>query len=262
MKSLPFFLSLLLVPTLVFGNQKAKELAISDSTATNGAYHDPFDTGEATTVKPEVKVSDPLERLNRTFFKFNDKFYFWFFKPVVTGYSAVVPKPARVCVNRFFINAEFPVRFVNNILQGKFKGAGYETGRFLVNTTVGVAGFFDPAKSWKLAPHPADLDQTLGVHHIPTGIYFCWPVFGPSTVRGTVGTCGDSALTPWSYFCLPVSMGVPAYDMLNNGSLHAGEYEDLKKSTFDPYAALRSAYLENRQSLIEQQAGAGSSPTP
>ncbi len=90
-------------------------------------------------------ISDPLEPINRMFFHFNDKLYFWLLKPVSSGYKVVVPKPARVSVKNFFSNLAFPIRFVNCLLQAKFKGAGYEWGRFLTNSIFGLAGFFDVA---------------------------------------------------------------------------------------------------------------------
>ena len=216
------------------------------------AFHDPFEKAEKTgqTVsKPKMKISDPIEPVNRAFFTVNDRLYFWLLKPVETGYKTVLPKPARICANRVFLNARFPIRLVNNVLQGKFKSAGIETTRFVLNTTFGIGGLFDPAGRRHLTEQKADLDQTLAKYRVPTGIYLCWPVLGPSSVRGTVGMAGDSMLTPWGYCnLLSVSLGVPAFEMINAGSLHLGEYEEFKNSTLDPYVAMRSAYFENRSS--------------
>jgi phospholipid-binding lipoprotein MlaA len=152
------------------------------------------------------------------------------------------------------VNARYPVRLVNNLLQAKFKGAGIETARFLVNSTVGIGGLFDPAQDeWKLRPYPEDLDQTLGFYRMPPGPYFDWPLFGPSSARGTVGTVGDGFLVPWTYIDgAAVFYGTRVFDTVNSGSLSLGEYEEFKASTLDPYVALRDAYFENRRSLIEQ----------
>ena len=219
-----------------------------------GAFQDPFektDKSAQTASKPNLKISDPIEPVNRAFFTVNDRLYFWLLKPVETGYKTVLPKPARVSVNRVFLNARFPIRFVNNLLQGKFKSAGIETTRFVVNTTFGIGGLFDPAARRNLTEQKANLDQTLAKYRIPTGIYICWPVLGPSSVRGTVGMAGDSMLTPWGYCSLlPVSLGVPAFETINAGSLHLGEYEEFKSSTLDPYVAMRSAYFENRANSV------------
>jgi len=224
----------------------------STGTSDSSGFHDPFDTEEGSS-KPTGKELDSLEPMNRFFFKVNDRLYFWLLKPVSKGLATVVPKPCREALDRAFLNAKFPIRFVNNLLQGKLKGAGYETGRLVVNTTVGFGGLFDPAARLKLNRHPADFDQTLAKYKIPTGSYLCWPVIGPSSVRGTVGEIGDTLLTPWTYlgFYHAISYGLPPTQKINTTSLHLGEYEDLKKSTFDPYIAVRSAYFDSRRKAAE-----------
>jgi phospholipid-binding lipoprotein MlaA len=156
-------------------------------------------------------------------------------------------------VSRFFANVKYPVHFVNNLLQAKFKAAGIETGRFVVNSTVGVGGLFDPAKSWKIDAHPANFDQTLGLYGLGPGIYFDWPVFGPSSTRGSAGLAADGMLSPWFYIGgVGVVYGIPAYRELNSASLGLGEYESFKKATLDPYVAMRSAYYESRAGAVEK----------
>jgi phospholipid-binding lipoprotein MlaA len=221
-------------------------------------FHDPF-ASEGESPKAQPKVSDPLEPMNRAFFRFNDKLYFWVLKPAAKGYNKVAPQPVRVGVKRFFTNVKFPVRFVNNLLQAKFKRAGIETARFVLNSTVGLAGFFDPAgEELKLQIQPADFDQTLAVYRIPPGIYLNWPIAGPSSVRGTVGMAGDSALTPWTYIDgIAVSLTVRPYETVNETSLKLGDYESFKKGALDPYVSLRDAYFEHRRSQIK-----GNGPAP
>ncbi len=98
---------------------------------------------------------DPLEPLNRVAFQFNDKFYFWLLKPVSQIYGIFIPPGLRVCIRNGFDNLRFPSRFVNNVLQGKFKAAGIETGRFLINSTLGFAGFLkSPAGTSACHPQP------------------------------------------------------------------------------------------------------------
>jgi phospholipid-binding lipoprotein MlaA len=213
---------------------------------------DPF-ASDSNHAKAPSRIKDPLQPMNRAFFQFNDRLYFWVLKPTAKGYGKLVPRQARTCIGRLFGNVGYPVHFVNNLLQGKLKAAGLETGRFVVNSTVGVGGLFDPAKRWKLEAHPADFDQTLGFFGVGPGIYFDWPVFGPSSARGTAGLAADSLLSPWNYIDgLGVSLGVPAYNGLNTASLKLGEYETLKKATMDPYAAMRSAYYESRALAVEK----------
>ncbi len=215
-------------------------------------FKDPFASETAHTNAPP-KIKDPLQPMNRAFFHFNDKLYMWVVKPGGKGYAKIVPRPARRCVSRFFTNVKYPVNFVNNLLQGKVKAAGVETGRFVVNTTVGVGGLFDPAKRWKIEPHPASFDQTLGFYGVGPGIYFDWPIWGPSSTRGTAGLAADGMLSPWFYVAgAGVAYGVPAYRELNGASLTLGDYEAFKKASLDPYVAMRSAYFESRAEAVEK----------
>ncbi|MHC1764814.1 MAG: VacJ family lipoprotein [Verrucomicrobiia bacterium] len=215
-------------------------------------FRDPFADDSEDAGAPTI--ADPLQKVNRAFFTFNDKLYSWVLKPIAKGYARVAPEPFRQSIRSAFMNARYPVRFVNNLLQGKFRGAGVETLRFLVNSTVGIGGLFDPAQDeWEFAPSVEDLDQTLGFYRFPTGIYLNWPVFGPSSVRGTAGMAGDSFLSPLNYVDnLAVTYGTRVGDTVNATSLRLGEYEKFKEVSFDPYISLRDAYVENRRSLIER----------
>jgi phospholipid-binding lipoprotein MlaA len=202
----------------------------------------------------DVTIADPIEPLNRLMFNFNDKLYFWALKPVARGYNAVVPEPVRVSVRDFFRNVAMPVRFVNSVLQGKIKGAGTELARFGINTTIGLAGFFDVAKSWfDLNAQDEDLGQTFGSYGMGGMMYIVWPFLGPSTVRDTVGFVGDSFLDVANYinpFYIPMS--IHAYDRINKTSLDLGTYEDLKESAIEPYTAFRDAYIQYRNGQIKK----------
>ena len=256
MKSLCLTASLFLFlwPALGVGNPEGKLSPPAGRSADEEEkpFRDPF-ASESQQAKAQPKIKDPLQTMNRAFFHFNDKLYLWVLKPAGKGYSKVVPGEARASFGRLFANVKYPIHLVNNLLQGKFKAAGIETGRFLVNSTVGIGGLFDPAKEWKLEAHPADFDQTLGLYGLRPGIYFDWPVFGPSSARGTAGLAADSALSPWSYVgVVGVTVGVPAYREVNSASLHLGEYESFKKATLDPYIAMRSAYYESRAEAVQK----------
>jgi phospholipid-binding lipoprotein MlaA len=197
-------------------------------------------------------VPDPLEPLNRVFFEFNDRLYFWVLKPVATGYKTVVPEEPRVCVRNFFHNLAFPVRFVNNLFQGKVFGAFEETCGFLVNSTVGLGGLADIATAIDLKRHEEDLGQTLAVYGSGPAFYINWPFLGPSTLRDTIGTVGDAFLDPLSYLDVWYSGGAKGLDTINETSLRIGDYESLKKAALDPYVALRDAYYQNRLSKIKE----------
>lgn len=203
---------------------------------------------------PQDFISDPIEPLNRVFFHFNDKLYFWVFKPVATGYKRVVPEPARLSVRNFFSNLTMPIRAVNCLLQGKFSGFGNELLRFVVNSTVGFLGLQDPAKTaMGIDKQEEDFGQTLGSYGVGPGFFITWPLFGPSSLRGTFGIAGDIYLDPMAYisFNFTEYVLIRAGDRVNETSLVLGEYESLKKASLDPYVALRDAYYQFRQNKIK-----------
>ena len=210
-------------------------------------------------------VFDPLSGYNRAMTGFNDKFYFWVAKPVAKGYGYIVPEPARISVSRFFKNLLFPVRFINNILQFKFKGAGVELSRFVINSTVGILGLADPAKNWfDLSPYAEDFGQTLGYYGVGSGFHIVLPFLGPSNLRDLVSMVPD-------YYADPVQLvqlvdadmdelidadidhfAFRSYDIINRTSLHIGEYETLKADALDLYTFLRDTYEANRKKKIKE----------
>jgi phospholipid-binding lipoprotein MlaA len=203
----------------------------------------------------EKPIADPLEPLNRAFFHFNDKFYFWLLKPVASGYGAVVPEDARVGVRNFFSNLVTPIRFVNCLLQANFKGAGNETIRFFFNTLFGLGGFLDVGKKeFDIEKRDEDFGQTLGVWGIGSAFYIDWPVLGPSSLRDTGGFVGDLFLDPRIYVLTrPIFYVVRPFELVNDTSLRIGEYEDLKGAAIDPYIALKDAYHQYRRNKIRER---------
>ena len=199
-------------------------------------------------------ISDPFYYFNYLMYSFNDFLYFAAIKPIATGYKAITPTPLRKGVNNFFHNLIFPVRFVNNILQGEIKDAGTEIGIFLINSTIGALGFAQVAQN-KFVLHTAneDLGQTLGSYSIGNGFYLVLPILGPSTLRDVVGLVGDYFLTPINYVePWELSTGIKAYDTINTASFHIGDYEALKAAALNPYAAIRNAYIQNRKEKIKE----------
>ena len=195
-------------------------------------------------------IPDPLEKWNRWMFKFNDKFYFWVFKPAAKGYNTVVPEGGRSAIKNFFYNVTMPIRFVNNILQGKPQNAGKELGAFIINSTLGLGGLFEVARKDdpELDTPSEDFGQTLAVYGIGHGAYIVWPIIGPSSVRDTVGLVGDSLLHPASRLVPSTggSVGAHSYEYFNDGSLKVGNYEDLLEASLDPYIAMKDAYFQHR----------------
>jgi phospholipid-binding lipoprotein MlaA len=213
-------------------------------------------SGESEAEEPPESIPDPLEPVNRLFFRFNDRLYFWILKPAASGYKAVFPEPVRVGVSNFFSNLTTPIRFVNCLLQGNLKGAGNETFRLLLNSTLGLAGFLDPAKKeLQVEKEDEDFGQTLGTWGIGPILYVEWPFLGASSLRDSVGYVGDLALDPRTYLItsIPVNLGIRSFEEINDHSLILGEYEALIKASLDPYVAKRDAFSQYRRTKIKEK---------
>lgn len=206
-----------------------------------------------------AEIADPLEKLNRVTFKFNDGLYRFVFRPISKGYTTIAPKPVRKGIDNVYDNLRFPVRLVNTALQGKFKRAGLEVQKFGVNTLIGVGGIFKVSnRIEKLASVPEeDTAQTFAVWGIGKGAYLVIPVFGPSTMRDAWGLAGDYALNPinWGLFVngsLENLTWIPT--TANTIRLMPSQldiYDAAKANSIDPYLSVRSIYLQNRKSLEE-----------
>jgi len=213
-----------------------------------------FDLLEEELDEEQVGVDDPLEGFNRLMFGLNDTLYFLVFKPVAQTYRGLVSEPVRLGVRNFFQNIGTPVRYVNCLLQGKGPSADIELRRFLVNTTVGVLGFGDPARDqYGLDPVWEDLGQTLAVHGMDSGFYIVWPIFGPSTLRDSLGMVGDIFLNPVRYVRpRQTSVIISATRGINQSSFHIEEYEEFKAAFLEPYIAMRNAYVQHREESIKK----------
>ncbi len=201
-------------------------------------------------------ISDPLEGWNRGVFWFNDKLYFFFLKPVAKVYR-VIPRPARKSVSNFFSNLSGPVRIVNSALQFKFADSGREIGRFLVNSTIGIGGLFDPADKWaKIPEKDEDFGQTLGVYRFGSGPYLVLPFYGPSSLRDASGLVVDTFLDPLTWLNRDWSLlehaGVRVGLAINYLSLDADSYEKIKRDSLDPYLFMRAAYVQYRLAKVAQ----------
>ncbi len=214
-----------------------------------------FDLLEEELTEKMIEIDDPLEPLNRMMFNFNDICYFCILKPVTQAYTDIVPKPARIGIDNFFQNLITPIRFVSCHLQGKTASADMELNRFLINSTVGVLGFGDPARDQHgLEPPPAeDLGQTLATHGFGNGFYIVWPLLGPSTLRDSAGIAGGIFLNPVFYVeATEITVSIAAVKYTNESSFHTGEYEAFKSAALDPYVAMREAYIQYRDKKIKE----------
>jgi phospholipid-binding lipoprotein MlaA len=216
---------------------------------------------------------DPWEPMNTGIFEFNRQMDRFVLKPVAQGYNFVVPDLVQVGVSNFFYNIRFAPRFLNNVFQGKVKGAGIEVGRFLINSTVGIAGFFDVAKKIDLVTPEEDLGQTLGFYGVKPGPYLVLPFLPPFTVRDFTGYVGDVFLNPINWLVAPIIEvdGVPSViehknrmtssiiqtgsrvgEIINERSRNLEKFQGVEEATLDLYTAVRNAYLQKRGQAVRE----------
>jgi phospholipid-binding lipoprotein MlaA len=213
-----------------------------------GGEFDEWDTAA------EVKVSDPIEPVNRGVFWINHQLYTYVAKPFSSAYKFIFPEPVRKGIRNAYDNVKFPVRFVNHTLQGRLDRTAQETGRILVNSTVGVAGVMKPAdKIPALSDVPkADTGQTFAKWGIPHGPYLVFPVLGPTSCRDLVGTAGDTVLNPvaWVGFVFggaAWTTAVSAPSGAHSVPDQMDRYDLATKDALDPYVAARTGYIQYRE---------------
>lgn len=215
-------------------------------------------------VMGDQQISDPFESSNRAVFAFNSVVDDTVVHPVVKGYRAVVPKPARSGVKNFLRNLKSPVRFGNQLLQGDVEGAGNEFVRTVVNTLIGVGGVFDVAGAEGLEYEAEDFGQTLGVWGVGHGPYMVVPFLGPSSLRDYVGYAVDSFADPLRIYLANIDEEHWYYQKLGADYLVLRDdlvdvLEDLESSSIDYYAAVRSTYYQSRAALVADQSSSAPS---
>jgi phospholipid-binding lipoprotein MlaA len=174
---------------------------------------------------------------------------------VAKAYNVVMPGPFQVMISNGFDNISFVPRLVNSALQGKWGGAGRELSRFLINSTAGIGGLFDPAKDyWGIQKSREDFGQTLAVWGASSGPYLILPFFEPLTVRDGIGKFVDTFMDPLSYY-LPLfwdRLGMKVGDVVNERALNLDLYQGFEESVIDMYSAVRHGYLQRRERLIRE----------
>ncbi|MGH7389292.1 MAG: MlaA family lipoprotein [Candidatus Rokuibacteriota bacterium] len=203
----------------------------------------------------EADPYDPWEPFNETMFEVNLKLDKYVLKPAANVYRHAIPEPFQVLIANGFDNIRWVPRFVNNLLQGKVGGAGREMARFLINSTAGIGGLFDPAKDyWGIRPSREDFGQTLGVWGAGPGPYLVLPLLPPLTVRDGIGYGVDSAMDPLSYV-LPFfwsRLGMRLGDTLNERALNYDLFQGVEETTIDLYSSVRHFYLQRRERQIQE----------
>ncbi|XBS22601.1 VacJ family lipoprotein [Methylomarinum sp. Ch1-1] len=230
------------------GTQVAEQEAVAEEVVTEAvaeAEASKTDELETDVVEQEDEV-DPYEGFNRKVFVFNDKLDTYVAKPISDAYLWVTPEFVQTGVANFFSNLKDINVVLNDVMQGKLQQGLEDTGRFTMNSTVGLLGLFDVAKEVGLEKHEEDFDQTLAVWGVPEGPYLVLPILGPTTSRGLPGGVFDAAANPTTYVGLPVQL----IAMLNARANAEGALKFIDEAALDPYVFTRESFLQYRRNLV------------
>lgn len=202
--------------------------------------------GCATTeVAEQHNKVDPHENINRKIYSFNDTVDNYIAEPIADAYKWITPQFVQTGVFNFFNNLKNINIVLNDVLQAKFKQSAKDTGRFAINSTIGLAGLVDVAKDVELEQNDEDFDQTLAVWGVPQGSYLVLPLLGPSTVRGIPGTIFDTAANPATYVGAPIQL----VSLLNARANAEGSLKFIDEAALDPYVFTRESFLQWRNYL-------------
>ncbi len=199
----------------------------------------------------KIGVTDSIEPFNRAMFVVDDVLFVYLISPIGKGYKFIVPHHFRKGISRMDYNIEMPKRLFNNLFQAKWKGAGISFSRFLVNSTIGLAGFYDPAKEWfGWEKRNEDFGQSLALWGVPPGTYFYLPILGSHTLRGFGGSIVDLAMDPRNALIITPVYGVTVFMKFNNITLKIDAIEQLKESYYDTYSLKRDFWYMKRTADI------------
>ena len=229
-------------------------LALVATVSLSACATPPTDPDELATYKEN---NDPLEPMNRYFFEVNYALDELLLKPIASWYDAILPKPVERSVHNFLRNMNGPVILANDLFQGNGKRAGITAKRFLINTTLGVAGLFDVAADWfGIAYHDEDFGQTLAVWGTGEGPYLVVPVLGPSNPRDLTGKVVDSFIDPWGYIFHHYDLDTLSYvraaiEGIDLRARNLDTLDAIRKGAVDYYATIRSLYRQHRNDAIK-----------
>ena len=203
-----------------------------------------------------------FERTSRAIFKFNMALDDIVLEPIAKGYNKL-PSPVKKGSSNFTSNIGTLLSIPNNILQGNFKQLGHSIGSFTINSTVGILGFFNPAEKIGLKPNEEDVGQTLGSYGIGTGCYFVLPIFGPTTVRDSIGMLADTFIDPFAHVTLRENelfgasgnsldyYSIKGTDTIDFRADNDKNLKSLEKNSLDLYSSFKSIYLQDRENKIQ-----------
>ena len=224
-------------------------LVLAQGAQANSSLSRPADGSQAL-----GQIADPLEGWNRGVYGFNRGLDRAIIRPAAMGYRRILPGQAREGVHNALGNLGSPVLFLNDLMQVRPTAASQTAVRFVVNSTVGVLGVFDVASIMGVYRHRADFGQTLGHYGVGTGAYIYLPVFGPSSVRDTVGLVVNMALDPINYARfngdVATKVAVITLNALDTRLALDKDLTDLDRSATDPYVSTRSIWVQNRAAFV------------
>ena len=202
-----------------------------------------------------------FEGVSRSIFKFNMALDDAIIEPIAKGYNKL-PDPIKNGTSNFTSNLATLLSIPNSLLQGNIKQVGHATGSFLVNSTIGVLGFLNPAEKMGLKPHKEDIGQTLGSYGFGPGCYLVLPVLGPSTARDSLGIIADSFVDPFAHVTIRENelfgvsgnkidyFSVKGTDAIDFRADNITNFESIEKNTIDLYSSFKSIYLQDRENKI------------
>jgi phospholipid-binding lipoprotein MlaA len=247
---------------------EAEEVTPSEIPVNQNEFFDPFDESD----HDLEREYDPFEPVNAAIFEFNYRLDKYAVKPAAKIFNFFIPPDVQQSLFNVFQNLRVVPRFLNNLFQARFEGAGIELSRFFINTTLGVGGLFDPAKfMFQLETPIEDLGQTFGSYGIPPGPFLMIPFLGPFTLRDGIGFIGDSFLDPFNWLVFPfieiadaprlvqhdltitfARLGMVAGETVNLRSLTLEKFQGVEEGTLDLYGAVRNAYLQQRLKAVQE----------
>ena len=214
-------------------------------------------------ITPQAKTADEcFEKVSRLMFKFNMTIDDTILEPMAKGYNKL-PAPVKTGTSNFTSNIGTLLSIPNNLMQGNFKQLGQSVGSFALNTSVGILGFLNPAEKVGLKPHKEDVGQTLGSYGVGNGFYFVLPIFGPTTVRDSVGLIADTFIDPFAHVTIREKQllgasgnsldyySVKGATVVDFRADNDANFENLEKNSLDLYSSLKSIYLQDRKNKIK-----------
>ena len=199
---------------------------------------------------PGADEWDPWEGFNRKMFWFNEHLDRYVLEPAAEGWESITTSGVRESVRNFESNLLFPMHFVNNLLEFRLAAVGQVTARFVINSTIGMLGFFDPASVWGIPAAPANFGQTLAVWGFNEGPYLMLPFLGPSDPRDTVGFVGDFFIAAEVMPTDEIFLAIYVVTTVNWRAVNLDNIREAREAAIDYYAAVRSAWLDNRRRAI------------